>query len=706
MKLPVFGRVTKTDAKGRSEKPPRTPDEEIVWQELTKRWDPHGIDGYHQAFHREWWLDLAYYAGYQWAQFTANNELKIPEAPAWRVRYVSNRIWPMVMRAHAAMVAEQASFRAAPGKNTIEAKNSALLADRVYEWAIEHLGYEEVREEALLWAVTTGTGFMKVTWNPALGGSKTVVVGDKQETVDLGDVELDCASPFQVRFPQFVSSWRHLPWIIQVTVRPIEYVQERWPKKAQFVTPSMDAGIALSYENSVRNIVGNIGSVGAAGTTGAEAVKIIELWTKPFVGQTKDGPKHFTKGLHVVCTSDGIILEAQDNPYHEVGLHLPYVPYTYGVMPGRLWGMGLIGQLRVPQYNRNLVRSMIIEHQNLMSFGKWVAPKGHGVPKTGFTSEPGEVIEYNPSLPAPDMKAPPPLPGYVLENVAMIDQEMQDIGAQQDATEAKAPSSVRSGVAIQLLQQKDREVLAIPRKRLWRSDKQAGEHILALIHAFYAETRTLEIVGPGRVFEVMDFKGADLQRKTTFRVFAESGFMDSRVARQQTIMDLIQIGLFDPKNPDDRKAIFRMIELGDVRDIVSRMAADERIAESENQAMMGQPPVVPPVNWFDDDQVHMNIHEAMLKSPLYLALDPTLRAGIDAHVQAHAERLAAKQAAAMAATEASRGAPGEKGKASQAGAGTRGGSKSGGTDDGERESDDRGGGKSGGGSDSGGGKAG
>jgi hypothetical protein len=667
-----------------------TKEEERVLWELLRRWDPETDDAWHRSFHREWWMSLAFYAGLQWAKWdTGTNALREPQDPPWRRRYIANIIWPMTMRAHATMVADQATLRAAPLTAENASVNAAQLADQVYEWATDHIAYEEKREEALLWAVTTGTGFVKFGWNPNLGAEKTVLFPNgTKKSIRIGDIECDSASSFSMRIPRNVSHFRDFPWIIQVTTRPWEYAWERWRERAHLVIPYDNTPLIGEVERKLERLVGKLGFAGGLSIDHyPNAVKVVELWTKPFSSPLDDGGhKDYPKGFHAIF-GNSVPLEWGDNPYHEMGFHLPYVPYRYGTMSGRFWGMGLVEQLREPQAEYNLTRSQILEHKDLMSRGKWLLPRGHGIPKTSFTSEAGEIIEYNHTLPPPTAIFPPPLPAYVMESAATCKQEMQDIAAQQEVTEAKAPASVRSGVAIQLLQNKDTLVLAVPKKRLWRSDRQAGEMLLKIVQAKYEEQRTIQIVGPGRVFEVKDFRGADLKNHTALRIFAESSLLDSRAARQQTIMDVMQLGLLDPANPQHRAAIFRALELGEVKDYVQEMTQDEKNADAENDAMANATlPVIPPVHIWEDHEVHARVHKKFLKSAQWRVLPPTQQASAENHYFVHMKYLAEQMLADQAQLDAEKGAPGEVGKASQPGSGTSGAKTKGAGDDGAQGS--------------------
>lgn len=687
---------------------PDDADSEILAQ-LYRRWDPFGKDANHYEFQRQWWLNVSYLANLQYVEWdNIQHRIKNPPKPTWRIRAVINRILPMVQRLHAKMAADQADLRASPRSQDQEDTEAALLADQVLTFLKDHLRYNEVRNDVTAWAATCGTGFMKFTWNPRAGKKITRRYSDgRNEVAFEGDIQVEAASPFSIRVPQLRTSVDEMEWIIQAKTRSIEYVQEHWPDKAAYIYPSQSGHRDSWMEDRIPHLVGMRGFSGSLDTeSDPNSCLVVECWTRPFANRTATGKMlEWDKGMRaVVC--NGVVLEHGGlpnqgdkyvgNPYNELGVGLPFVDYHHIRIPGRFWGMGLPEPLMPIQRLYNEQRSRIMEHNRLFTAGKVMAPKGHGVPSTHFTNRPGEWLEYNPNLPAPQVWTPPPLPETVFKDLEWMVREMQDIAAQQDVTQAKAPASVRSGVAIQLLQEGDNQVMAMPRQRLWASDRRGAQILLTLAQKKYTEQRTLTVSGQGRQYEVKSFTGADLKGHTDVRLFAEANTLDSRAARQQTLMDLIQIGALDPKNPDHLEVIYRALELGDIKDYIYERTLDTKVAERENAVFLEeemQQLQAPNPAYFEDHQVHIRIHNKARKSGAYRSMPPDIQAAFDQHVAVHEQFLAAEMAAQQEAVASTAGTPGEKGQAPTSGAGTSGGSQK--ESNGESEGAAQGGGNQG-----------
>jgi len=260
------------------------------------------------------------------------------------------------------------------------------------------------------------------------------------------------------------------------------------------------------------------------------------------------------------------------------------------------------------------------------------------------------------------------LPTYVMEHLQTCVGEMQDISAQQDATEGKAPASVRSGAAIRLLQQADMAVLAMPKKLLFRSDRKVAEMMVATAAHQYKAGRVIYTLGRDRMIQAKDFLGADLRGKTSFRVVAESGLLDSKAARQQQVLDYVQLGILNPQIPEHQRAILKMLEIGDVRDYVAEQTVDEKNADSENRIMatMAQAKdLVAPQVWdFDDHEIHIRRHNFFRKAPEYRMMSSRARKIVDQHVEIHQTYLMQAMQQQMAMNQSQKGMPGEKGNPS------------------------------------------
>jgi hypothetical protein len=359
------------------------------------------------------------------------------------------------------------------------------------------------------------------------------------------------------------------------------------------------------------------------------------------------------------------------NPYHTLGCPIPFIHYPYAVVPGRLWGMSLVEQMIPPQREYNIARSQIIENKDLMSRPKWLLPRGHNIPSTSINSAPGEVIEYNASLPKPEQVDIKPLPNYVMDHIQACKLEMDDISAQQEVTQAKAPASIRSGVAIQLLQAADNAVLAFIKRTILRGDRDCYTMMLQIVSKMYQEPRIIGLLGKDNLFEVKALLGADLRGHTDVRIFAEGGMLESKAARQQNVMDYVQAGILNPQDPDEKISILSALEMGDVRSYVKEKLIDERMAEFENEHMGSDKPQFRPAQEWEDHEVHIKRHNLFRKSVEFALLPLQQQAAISVHVSQHQQYLMQQVMAMQQQQQSQKGMPGEKGEASEPSSGQK-----------------------------------
>lgn len=646
--------------------------EQDMLNEYQLRYGGKEISANTLAFHRTWWMALSFFAGMQWLKWDESMSTLVDrKVPSWRIRYVANKILPNVLRMASKLVADPVTPRVLPVSRDREDVVSARLAEDVVSHLTRVLDYEEVRDDRTLWALICGSGFSRVAWDPRKGAP---VFKDGRSVANQGDVVSEVIPPFCIRVPERVTKHENLPWIVIDTLWTMERIFATFPDKWQYVAAETDSvdGTSVPMEHRVASIVGSAGTVF---TQDAQSSQGYARVREMLLGPTPKAPK----GMQLFVTGDNVVLKGQANPYVELGIEngIAIVKQDYVPMPGRYFGLGLVEQLMPPQEQYNRSRAQIIENADSMSRPKWLLPRGHGIPETSITSRPGEVLEYNPSLPKPEQIAGVPLPNYVIEHQERCLEEIQDISATHDVSEAKAPASVRSGVAIQLLQAGDNAVVAIPKKKLIRADRLSMNMMLAIVAKKYTELRIIQVAGRDRTFEAHYFTGADLRGHTSVFMTAESGLLESKAARQQQILDYIQLKVLDPANPAHQKAILQMLDLGTVDDYVRKRTIDERNAQFENDLMgrpaaEGRPPVVPQARDFEDHEVHIEEHNLFRKSPEYRLLPIEQQQAIDMHVSQHQQMLAVQVQNEMAQTESTKGAPGEKGTPSPEGSGPSG----------------------------------
>ena len=637
-------------------------------RELYMRYMPDSRGTNHYAFHRQWWTNMAFFLGMQWLQWNDTlGRMEETKRPSWRRYYTANRIFTAVLRTHSKLVADEAVGRLAPKSTDREDINAAQAAEDMLDHLREVVDYDAIRSEAILWAIICGSGFVKLWWDPNEGDIKTVDDGSgKLDSAPIGELCGDSSGPLSIRVPTNVTKMRYMPWLIHLTVRSMEYVHEHFPEKAYAVVPDVQAGYENWLEDRIANIVGQAGVVSPQfDEPFPNMVRIISMWTRPSPAHPNGMYGMVANGIPLFVATEGPKLI---NPYADLGCPIPFIHYPYATVPGRLWGMSLVEQMIPPQREYNIARSQIIENKDLMSRPKWLVPKGHGIPATSINSAPGEVIEYNASLPKPEQVDIKPLPNYVMDHIQACKLEMDDISAQQEVTQAKAPASIRSGVAIQLLQAADNAVLAFIKRTILRGDRDCYRAMLQIASKMYKEPRVIALLGKDNLFQVQALLGSDLKGHTKVRIFAEGGMLESKAARQQNVLDYVQTGILNPQDPDEKMSILAALEMGDVRTFVKERLIDERMAEFENQQMgNAEQPMFGMAQEWEDHEVHIKRHNLFRKSVEFKLLPQQQQDAIGMHVFQHQQYMMQQVMAMQQQQESQRGGPGEKGQQSEPG---------------------------------------
>lgn len=633
-----------------------------------------------QSYEKLWFQCLSFYTGNQWSRWNPQfARLEEPPAPPWRKKYTANLILPMVMRIVAKLTADRPEAVVVPNTPDRDDVQGARVSTKVLDHLMRVTEFDTELRRMVEWATICGTGFLKVYWDPDAGPrtgevmdfAESLIMREAEDAKEsstkgkasvldrpIGEIRVDPVSPFKIFTDARTAApgWDDATWVCEATTRPLDYIKQKWAKGDKVAADSGGSGMHGFLEKKMRGMVSGIGSGWFTTPKDSETAVVLEMWDRPST--------EYPRGRYAVV-ANGVVLENRANAFTEIGSWNPYIYYPFIEVPGRFWGMGLVENLMAPQREYNVTRSQIIESKNLMSKPKWVVPKGSGVPDNAITSEPGEVIEYNANWPAPQVVPPVPLPNYVEQHVTNIIREMQMIAAQSDVTQSKAPPNVRSGVAIQLLQEGDQSVLSLPRKRLVDMIMATSQLMLKLAQANWSLPRVVKTVASDYSYQVERFFGADIRNNYDVRLvpYSRSG-MESSAARRQNLMDIMGTGFLNPQEPSNLRSVMEAFELYDPDSALFSASQHFRVAERENDQMRAMPPVYPEVRDFHDHTAHLAVLDSFRNSAEYQTLDQMQREMFDRHAMGHQQALAQIQQAQMEQMMASRGTPSEPGQAS------------------------------------------
>lgn len=599
-----------------------------------------------------WFLDLAFFQGSQWLSW-AGDRLHKPNLSGNRITVVENRIAGAVRTELAKMTKNRPVFTVTPNTGAEEDANAAELAERVmrYEW--RHLKMHEQALKALEWSRICGSGFLKCYWDSTIGDPVNVLVGPGNQVltddagkpmrgdqatalllsqqlgaqvqtkrISQGDVRVEVRSPFQMFVDPICDSFPDAEWVIEESIKSTEYVFRRFGVKLKADTPANPGLIEARMMGS--------SAVQASGG-GYKGVRVREYWARP-------SSKH-PNGCRIVW-SQGQILAEDDKPFDPI----PYVMLTGIPVPGRLWPMSIVEMLRGPQTELNKVRSQMAENRNRVGNPTLLASKQAVQDPEKFldaTLMPGGTYFYD-DLGSPNalpryLEAPP-LPEYVTDEVQRIEQAIEDISGQHEVTNANVPPGVTAASAITLLQEADDTRLGLAMQDYEEQLGRFGEKILKLVANFYTDARTIKIGGDDDAWQIFDFKGEMLRGNTHVEVQAGSAFPQSKAAKQAMIQDWMTFFVQSGNPPHGRQLsqFLRDSGMGATDRLVQEYSDTERQVNRENSLMSLGANL--PINDYDDDDGHIEGHEALQRSPRYATFNPMVQRTIETHVAAHRAR--------------------------------------------------------------------
>jgi len=223
----------------------------------------------------------------------------------------------------------------------------------------------------------------------------------------------------------------------------------------------------------------------------------------------------------------------------------------------------------------------------MMSKPQLLAAKGSVNPRK-ITSEPGQVVEYNPGMPAPQPLPLQGLPSYVLQEIDRLVQDMDDVSGQHEISRGQNPSQVTAASALTYLQEQDESKLASSVASVEEFIEKIARLYLKYVVYYWDLPRTVRVVGRDKIVDAAIWKGSDIQGNTDLRVEAGSAIPQGKMQKQAFLLDLYKLGALDPS------MLFELLEMNDLNDANQEFLVDKQQAMRENMLMMEQGPQLPP----------------------------------------------------------------------------------------------------------------
>jgi hypothetical protein len=605
-----------------------------------------------QQMERQWYINLAFYIGKQnvavipissASSASTGVRLYIPPAPYYRARPVINRIRPIIRTELAKLTAQKPTATIVPSTSEDRDLSAAQAGEQIWEAVYREKKLKSIFKQTMLWTLTCGTGFLKTYWDP----------NKKDRSGNPGDFQYENVTPFHLFVPDMMAvDIEDQPYVIHVQAKSLEWVKLNYPNiPAQ---PNvMEANDILN--DSFLTLVG-------ASDFRKNAVLCYEVWVKP--GQIDFMPN----GGMFTIIGDNMVQFVEGNPY----LHQQYPFIKFEHLPtGRFYADSIILDLIPIQREYNRTRGQLIEAKNRMAHPQLMAAEG-SIDASKITTEPGQVILYKLGFPPPQPLPLQNLPNYVIQETERLLLDFEDISGQHQVSKGQVPPGVTAATAISFLQEQDESMLSTTFNSIEEGFEKIGYQTLCYVKQYWDTPRIVKVVGRDQQFNVMSFQGSMLGDNTDIRVEAGSALPTSKSAKQALLMDLMSQGFIPPEKG------LELMDVGGVQRLYEEIQIDSAQATRENMKMasvteedmeqylstfMGQnpatgepqlidpntgqpmvdeqtgmplpPPLIVPVNTYDNHQIHIQVHNNFRKGQEYENLPQRIKELFEEHVNQH-----------------------------------------------------------------------
>jgi len=551
-----------------------------------------------RLYERQWYLNLAFVLGEQWVAYDKRyNALRLT-LPDRGPRLIANIITPRVRLELAALTKLPPVFRVeCPG----------VAASKIVYYYLDYLWrtykYERAFKEALLWAIVTGTGFVKVLYDPDAG----LDYGG----VRSGDPVVDVCAPFEILVDPYARDLSEASWVIQESVRWRQYVKQKYGKD---VSGAPATSMLMSVLGSLRV---NLNTSRLPSTT------VCEYWERP-------NPSN-PEGYYLVFSGNTVLYEGP-NPYADT-CPIPYVRMVHTPIPGEFYGMTWVSDSRQVNVLYNRLRNDILENAVKLSNPPLLAPMG-AIPGE-IKMNPGEVIAYNPLVlqgGRVDQLKIEPFPAQAVNMLVRLEQEADELAAVTALTRGGVPRNVRSAQQLATLMAMEDQRRQIALQEYAGMIETTLEYALRLARKYMVFPRKL---GGGNNAAFI-LRGSDIPPDAQVKVTVDLQHPEPDEREEQRLFALFDRGILQ-----DPRLLVRLLKYGSREEVFTDADLDEAQAQRENTRLAEGVFVAP--EDFHNHLLHLIEHNRFRKTEAYEQLPPERRELFARHVAIHQQFLRAQQ---------------------------------------------------------------
>ena len=547
---------------------------------VLKEWHDKAKDN-RRKFDWRWYLYDNYYRGNHYIQFNKRtNQIVTPPRPRGQVRMVVNKIYAICRAVRNFATSYRPHWEVTADATSEEDINNSRKASETLDYYYDHLGIPRITKGVSLYVIKYGIGFLEWGWDDEKVGL------DNQ----MGDVDVWERDPFDVYLDPAgmeTGDIQECRYVDIVTSKPVQDIVGN-PNYKSMDMKDVQGDTRRAASEFKQIIIQNNYSPNMGDVDELKSVLLHETQYKKRVKRKtkKDEDAIYDTEVWIASWIEGHLLRNENTGHEQYNL----ITIPSDNNPGEIYGEGYIKNLIPLNKILNRLESQVVEYNNIMNRGRIYAEKGAGVSK--ITNETGEIIEYNTGSQIKEA-SPGGLSPDIHNQIARINNYMDEISGVRDAFKGDVPSGVTSGVAIEQLRAQSANNLQDLKDNIETALAKLGEGILDLIASKVVvprQIRSTDNFGKEEesIFKVKGQVGVKKDEKINkdtyvigknnkVKVTIGSGLAYTKEGRTARLDKMLDMGVIDPQTYLERS------EFGDIKEVykrVQQMKIDNMALES------------------------------------------------------------------------------------------------------------------------------
>lgn len=600
------------------------------------------------------------------------------DMPGWRARLVYNETYAAVEQRSAKYMREGRVWAPYAGTEDIQDRVIQRTTSKVMEWEwSDQLQMPTVMGELLQWAQSSSHVCAHIYWDRMRGPDITVQLRDMMAGAELitnpaeqqafvqkqadrffsafniapgqpaiyrgpcGDVAFDIAPLFEMDWWPFLPKiWRDVQIGQRTVLKTADQVSEITGLPVEEVRRRAGGSSRHGLDKSRWRDIYHYGESGEYGVD--EDMVLLSTIVRR---KCRDYPNG-RQALVIGNDSESLPPTDIQNPNHE----FPFLYLCEKPVRGTIIGTNTVEQMRPAQQHLNTSMSQAADYQATRVAPTLVTFPGNNNQPGALSNKPGKIYEAQSLDKIPQTIKMPDIP---VDFFLMAEQDrlwMQNLSGIASIDQGRTDdANVKSGRALYALREQNDSRLKPFGERLDSFFEDAGNLILSMLQEYAVTERILHITGDEGRYEVVKWKGANLQtgdyrpgapnrfiRVKTFSIIPKSATELSNFV-SMALTSPAQDGrtLLDPEL--DRNEIMNMLGMGEFRKLFDRNRLDvtkqaREIDKWESGLPVGQP------SYHDNDAVHIKEILRWQKTESYevaIATNPMIARDVEFHIDAH-----------------------------------------------------------------------